>query len=200
MSMMGSFQCKKVIIPFKGAAGDIAMDGVKTEGLGDVKKGPKWAMKERSINKRCLFIPNKAEYGPHSFAVQRLHLWLLSCSNYWLAEAFEKSTINPGIWKKEKKKTAACFLPGTVIDEALRNNTTTGASSPTVNYGRRLPACCFHIFFQSAARTIVIDDYKNKLASESLLNCLAWPTQKSSFKRWDVPHIESIHKLLQQAN
>lgn len=27
-----------LIIPFKGAAGDIAMDGVKTEGLGDVKK------------------------------------------------------------------------------------------------------------------------------------------------------------------
>lgn len=113
--MMHSFQCRTcfifinivfflIIIPFKGAAGDIATDSVKTEGLGDVKKGPKWAIKERSINKR-LFIPNKAEYSPNSLAVQRLHLWLLSCSNYWLAGAFEKSAINPGILKKKQKTT-----------------------------------------------------------------------------------------------
>lgn len=30
-----------VIIPFKGAAGDIATDGVKTEALGDVEKRSK---------------------------------------------------------------------------------------------------------------------------------------------------------------
>lgn len=151
--------CKYSLPP--RAAGDIAMGGVKTEGLGDVKKGAKWTMKERPINKRWLFIPNKAECRPHSLGVQRLHLGLLSFSNYWLAEAFEKRTINPGIWEKKQRKTAACFLPGTVIDEALRNNTPTDASNPTVNYG--IPACCFQIFPQSAARTIVINDYKIKL-------------------------------------
>lgn len=209
--MVGSFQCRKVCkysLPssyytLQRCCWGYRNGRCKNWGTGRCEKGPKWAMKERSINKRWLFIPIKDEYSPLSLAVQRLHLWLLSCSNYWLAGAFEKSTIKPGIWKKnpnKKQKTAARFLPGTVIDEALRNNTATDASSPTVNYGSRLPAYCFHIFLLCAARTIVIDDYKNMLASESLLNCSAWPTQKLSFTCWDVPHRESTHKLFQQAN
>lgn len=161
-------------------------------------------MKKRSINKRWLFIPNKAAHYPSFLSVQRMHLWLLSCSNYWLAEAFEKSAINPGIWKKQK--TAACFLPGTVIDEALRSTTPTEASSPTLNYGRRLPGCCFHIFFQSTERTIVIDNYKTPLMSEILFNCSASSLREESFTRRHTSIVSvtlsstATRKLFQQAN
>lgn len=150
------------------------------------EKRTKVGNRERSINKRWLFIPNKAACHPCSLAVQRLHLWLLSSSNYWLAEAFEKSVINSGIRKKKQQKTAVCFPSGTVIDEALRNNTPTEASSPTVNYGRRLPSCCYHISFQSRARTIVINDYKTLLMCTYHISIMLKPTAR--------------HKLLQQAN
>lgn len=113
--MVGSFQCRKVCkysLPssyytLQRCCWGYRNGRCKNWGTGRCEKGPKWAMKERSINKRWLFIPIKAEYSPLSLAVQRLHLWLLSCSNYWLAGAFEKSTIKPGIWKK-KNKTENC--------------------------------------------------------------------------------------------
>ena len=98
-----------------------------------------------SLIKSCLFTVTKAVV---SCCSQTLYLRLLSCSNYWLAEAFEKSTINSGSGRNRKNSRVfspwECNWWDTVEQHTHWSIQSHGKLWLGLQCVWSLPGCCFH--------------------------------------------------------